>query len=109
MTQTESIRGRADLQNVFKAAPALRSGAARFAIGRLWLSSPGQSVLRTKGKCRRPQLCYPIDLHFMCLGELRNSGTEVEHGKTGFHGDHGRAGGFETDAIIKLKAQQPHD
>ena len=62
-----------------KLHPALRIDAAGLDVGRVWLFSQGQTVLPTKGIYRRLQLCYAIDLHFMCLSEPRNKCTEVEH------------------------------
>ena len=38
--------------------PALRTGAARLAVGRVWLFSPHQSMFLEKGMYRRLQLCW---------------------------------------------------
>ena len=46
LTQTESLFGKADLQDVFKVAPALRTGAVSLDVGGLWLLFPGQFVLQ---------------------------------------------------------------
>ena len=62
-----------------KLHPVLRTGAARFDVGGVWLFSSDQSMLRIRGVYRRLQLWCAIGLHFMCLGELRNKGHEVQH------------------------------
>ena len=94
--------------------PYFNVGRLWFNVGRLWLFFLSQSVRRTKGVHRRLQLFQAIDLHFTCLNELRNKGTEIKAlkssaEKAGLQEDHGRAGGFEAVAAIKPAAQETHD
>ena len=69
-------------------------------VGRVWLFSPGQPVLLTKGIYRRLQLCFAIDLHFMCLSELRKRALKSSTKKAGLQEDHGRACGSKADVTL---------
>ena len=62
-----------------KLHPALRTGAARLDVWRVWLFSRDQTMLLIKDLYRRLEICSAIDLHSMCLYELRNKGIEVKH------------------------------
>ena len=46
-------------------------------------SSAEPALTVTKGVYRRLKLCSPIDLHFMCLSELRNKALKSRTEKAG--------------------------
>ena len=54
-------------------------------------------------------MCSAIDLHSMCLSELRNEGTEVSAEKAALQEDNRRARDFKADAVVEPGAQEAHD
>ena len=76
-------------------------------FGRIWPFSPEQSMLRTV-IYRLIQLCYGINLHFMCLSELIKA-LKSNMGKVGRQKRHGGVRGFKADPPLKLGAEAPRD
>ena len=81
--------------------PALGTGAARLDDGRLWLFSPGQSVVRTKRIYIAVYSCAMLYACISCVSvnrEIKALKTSTE--KDDLQEDHGRVRGFNADAAL---------
>ena len=68
MTQTESLVANCDgWLKVLKVVLPSRTGAAMLDVGHVWPFSPDYTHASDKFMYRRLQLCYAIDLHFICV------------------------------------------